>query len=82
MNGTVISRKFTGAGVLGILFLIIGPALSGFAYIAIAGARATYGVHFDVSWVYLLGDIRLFLMTMTLPLLIVGRSYVVRQAEG
>jgi hypothetical protein len=75
---TVVNQKLTEAGVLGVILMIVGPLLTGFAYVCLGSVRAPYGgVSPDIGWLYWLGAAGFLLTAISLPLVIVGRRYIV-----
>jgi len=48
-----VRQKFTEAGGLGVVLIIIGPIVTGLAYAALTSPRTPYGgMAPDVSWLY------------------------------
>ncbi len=78
---TTVSQKLTEAGVLGVILMIIGPVVAGFAFMSIASAGRFDGVAPDVTWLYLVGLGGSLLTVLSLPLVIVGRRYIVESAS-
>lgn len=78
---TIVKQKLTEGGVLGVILMIIGPAVTGFALLSIASARPTYGGMPDVTWLYFVAAAGTMLSLLSLPLVIVGRCYIVETAK-
>lgn len=74
---TIVKQKLTEGGVLGVILMIIGPVVTGFAWLSIASARQTYAGMPDVTWLYFVAAAGAMLTLLSLPLVIVGRRYIV-----
>ncbi|TIO06906.1 MAG: hypothetical protein E5X88_21055 [Mesorhizobium sp.] len=82
MTQTIITQKLTEAGILGVILILVGPAIVGFALMGLSGARRSFdGVPPDVTWLYIVAALGVVLSAMAMPLIIVGRQYTVTKAE-
>jgi hypothetical protein len=82
MAQTIITQKLTEAGILGVILTLVGPAIVGFAFMGLSGARHSFdGMPPDVTWLYVVGAVGIVLSAMALPLIIVGRQYTATKAE-
>ncbi|WP_018425761.1 hypothetical protein [Hoeflea sp. 108] len=77
-----IRQKFTEGGVLGVILLIVGPTLAGFARAAITPSARTFGeAPPDVGWLYVVGALGILMTILAFPLVIVGRQYLVESGN-
>ncbi|WP_027145930.1 hypothetical protein [Mesorhizobium sp. WSM3626] len=77
---TIVRQKLSEAGMLGVILMIVGPVVAGFAFLSIASAgRSLTGVAPDVTWLYIVAMVGSMATILSLPFVIVGRRYI---AEG
>ncbi|TIL40241.1 hypothetical protein [Mesorhizobium sp.] len=82
MTQTTITQKLTEAGILGVILMLVGPSVVAFAVMAISGARPSFnGIQADVTWLYAVAAVGVFLSAMALPLIIVGRQFTLIKPE-
>lgn len=81
MHRTVITQKLTDGGKFGVLLLILGPLATGLSYVVIMSARSYYAVTPDLTWLYVVAIAGVMSTVIALPLLLVGRRYVIEREE-
>jgi hypothetical protein len=78
-----VRQKFTEAGGLGAALIVVGPAVTGLAYAAIASSRQSFGgIAPDVSWLYLVAAAGLCATALSFPLMLVGRRYILETSDA
>jgi hypothetical protein len=57
--------------------MIVGPIIGAFSFAAIASARPTLVGPADLTWLYIVAFIGMVITVLSLPMVIVGRRYII-----